>query len=281
MKKILLAILACFIGIVGIKADNNELEKLQDDYNKTKGVYCDIAILNCYDINLLNKTYTSSERAAEQCLNQFSRGKCNGHISLNKGRINRYYNLGQTGGSLGYSLFRDWGFENNNDYATLMNILNQTNYGINWNSKLKAAQATMETAAKALDTNTNGKNYTSDAKDMVSAINVTYASMCEYLKNHQGIKDFVKMIIDIVCYAALAAGIILGIMDFVKAIASHEDAALTKAFQSFMKRVIAIALIFLSNVFVTLILGVVQRNDYLNMARENATCFTDEVIKTD
>lgn len=281
MKKILLAILACFIGIVGVKADNNELEKLQDDYNKTKGVYCDIAILNCYDINLLNKTYTSSERAAEQCLNQFSRGKCNGHISLNKERISRYYNLGQTGGSLGHSLFRDWGFENNNNYVSLMNILNQTNYGINWNSKLKAAQATMETAAKALDTHTNGKNYTSDAKDMVSAMNVTYASMCEYLRNHQGIKDFVKMIIDIVCYAALAAGIILGIMDFVKAIASHEDAALTKAFQSFMKRVIAIALIFLSNVFVTLILGVVQRNEYLNMARKNATCFTDEVIKTD
>ena len=280
MKKILLAILACFIGIVGVKADNNELERLKDNYNKTKGVYCDIAILNCYDINLLNKTYTSNGRAAEQCLNQFSRGKCNGHISLNKDRIPYYYERGRVGGSLGYSLFRDWNFIDN-EYEKSISSLNAPNEYFNWNSKLKSAQATMETAAKALDTHTNGKNYTSDAKDMVSAMNVTYASMCEYLRNHQGIKDFVKMIIDIVCYAALAAGIILGIMDFVKAIASHEDAALTKAFQSFMKRVIAIALIFLSNVFVTLILGVVQRNEYLNMARENATCFTDEVIKTD
>ena len=280
MKKILLAILACFIGIVGVKADNNELEKLQDDYNKTKGVYCDIAILNCYDINLLNKTYTSNERAAEQCLNQFSRGKCNGHISLTQDRIPYYYERGQVGGSLGYSLFREWKFADNK-YETSISSLNAPNEYFNWSSKLKSAQAIMETAAKNLDQAVGSNSYVSDAEDMVSSMNSTYASMCEYLRNHQGIRDYVKMVIDIVCYAALAAGIILGIMDFVKAIASHEDAALTKAFQSFMKRVIAIALIFLSNVFVTLILSVVQRNEYLNMARKNVTCFTDEVINSD
>ena len=281
MKKILLAILTCFIGIVEVSAaTTEEIERLKGEYNKTKGLYCDVGILNCYDINLLNKTYKDNETAAEQCLNQFSRGKCNGHISLNKNKISSYYMLGETGNSLGYTLSRDWELQDK-DYNTIIGILNVTNYGANWNSKLKATQATMETAAKNLDQAIGSNSYVSDAEDMVSSMNSTYASMCEYLRNHQGIRDYVKMVIDIVCYAALAAGIILGIMDFVKAIASHEDAALTKAFQSFMKRVIAIALIFLSNVFVTLILGVVQRNEYLNMARENVTCFTDEVINSD
>ena len=275
--KILLVVITYFIGVAIVKADNTELEKLQHDYNEAKGLYCDIAILNCYDINLLNRTYTSDERAAEQCLNQFSRGKCSGHISLDSKSINSYYDQGQTGSSLGNLLFRDRNLDIN-DYKDILSVLN---YRGNWNLKLKTVQAMMETAAGKLDTFTIDKAYKNDAESMVSAVNLTYASVCEYLKNHQGIKDFVGMIVDIVCYAALALGIILGIMDFVKAIASHEDAALTKAFQSFVKRVVAIALIFLSNVFVTIILGVVQSNEYLNMARENATCFTDEVIKTD
>ena len=275
MKKILLAILTCFIGIVGVSATTTEeIERLKGEYNNTKGLYCDVGILNCYDINLLNKTYKDNETAAEQCLNQFSRGKCNGHISLNKNRIADFYRYG----GLGYRLASGIWLLSYTNYGETIDILN---YNQSWNFKLKATQATMETAAKNLDEAVGSNSYVSDAEDMVSSMNSTYASMCEYLRNHQGIRDYVKMVIDIVCYAALAAGIILGIMDFVKAIASHEDAALTKAFQSFMKRVIAIALIFLSNVFVTLILGVVQRNEYLNMARENVTCFTDEVIKSD
>ena len=77
------------------------------------------------------------------------------------------------------------------------------------------------------------------------------------------------MALNVVTYAALALGIFLGVLDFIKAIASQEDAALPKAFQSFMKRVAAIALIFLSGVIVTIIINIVPIN---GVNRDAAIC---------
>ncbi len=266
MKKILLALLVSFIGIFNVKAVVNQNIAIQD-YTNLKGLYYDMAILNCYDLKVINNTVADNKKSdlASECINKF---KGNGGVITNEEKLKEYYNAKS---SLGYKLAS----------AHNVRIIDGLNGNNTFDSKLKSAQAVLEAAAKQVDDVCEDCTYTyeSQYKEIVTSTSTYFNSICEYLKAHQGIRSYIKMIINIVCYGALAAGIILGIMDFVKAIASHEDAALTKAFQSFMKRVIAIALIFLSNVFVTLILNVVQRNEYLDLARENATCVTDSLIK--
>ena len=266
MKKILLALLVSFIGIFNVKASGIIQNTIQQKYTNLKGLYYDMAILNCYDLKVINNTVADNKKSdlALECINKF---KGNGAKIDNEADLKKYYNARS---SLGNTLA---GLHN-------VDIIDGLNGNNTFDSKLKSAQAELEAAAKLADAVcTSNCTYESQYKEIVTSTSTYFNSICEYLKAHEGIRSYIKMIINIVCYGALAAGIILGIMDFVKAIASHEDAALTKAFQSFMKRVVAIALIFLSNVFVTLILNVVQRNEYLDHARENATCVTDSLIK--
>ncbi len=271
MKKILLAILVSFMGLFNVQAEEIAQNVALDNYTKAKGVYYDMAILNCYDLNLRNNASIVNENGttvdpASFCVNKFGG---NGNI-VDTGNIESYY---KNPNSLGNRLV---GSGHNWDNTSLAESLNGNT---TFDSKLRNAQAALEAAADNADSAWGGNTYKSAVDDILTSTKTSFNNICDYLDAHQGIRNYIKMIINIVCYGALAAGIILGIMDFVKAIASHEDAALTKAFQSFMKRVIAIALIFLSNVFVTLILNVVQRNEYLDLARENATCVTDSLIK--
>ena len=266
MKKILLTLLVSFIGIFNVKASGIIQNTIQQKYTNLKGLYYDMAILNCYDLKVINNTVADNKKSdlALECINKF---KGNGAKIDNEADLKKYYNARS---SLGNTLA---GLHN-------VDIIDGLNGNNTFDSKLKSAQAELEAAAKLADALCRSNcTYESQYKEIVTSTSTYFNSICEYLKAHEGIRSYIKMIINIVCYGALAAGIILGIMDFVMAIASHEDAALTKAFQSFMKRVVAIALIFLSNVFVTLILNVVQRNEYLDHARENATCVTDSLIK--
>lgn len=271
MKKILLAILVSFMGLFNVQAEEIAQNVALDNYTKAKGVYYDMAILNCYDLNLRNNASIVNENGttvdpASFCVNKFGG---NGNI-VDTGNIESYY---KNPNSLGNRLV---GSGHNWDNTSLAESLNGNT---TFDSKLRNAQAALEAAADNADSAWGGNTYKSAVNEILTSTKTSFNSICDYLDAHQGIRNYIKMIINIVCYGALAAGIILGIMDFVKAIASHEDAALKKAFQSFMKRVIAIALIFLSNVFVTLILNVVKRNEYLDLARENATCVTDSLIK--
>ena len=271
VKKILLAILVSFMGLFNVQAEEIAQNVALDNYTKAKGVYYDMAILNCYDLNLRNNASIVNENGttvdpASFCVNKFGG---NGNI-VDTGNIESYY---KNPNSLGNRLV---GSGHNWDNTSLAESLNGNT---TFDSKLRNAQAALEAAADNADSAWGGNTYKSAVNEILTSTNTSFNSICDYLDAHQGIRNYIKMIINIVCYGALAAGIILGIMDFVKAIASHEDAALKKAFQSFMKRVIAIALIFLSNVFVTLILNVVKRNEYLDLARENATCVTDSLIK--
>ena len=90
-----------------------------------------------------------------------------------------------------------------------------------------------------------------------NSVAISFSGLCDYLNAHQGLSNFLIDILNIVTYAALALGIFLGVLDFIKAIASQEDAALTKAFQTFIKRVAAIALLFLAGFFVNMIANLV------------------------
>ena len=84
-----------------------------------------------------------------------------------------------------------------------------------------------------------------------------YESFCDKLGDSPGITHYLKSALQLVSYAALALAVILGALDFVKAITSQDDAALTKAFQSFVKRMVAVALIFMTYVIVELVLGLI------------------------
>ncbi len=59
------------------------------------------------------------------------------------------------------------------------------------------------------------------------------------------IAEFLKDLFDMVKWVALAIGIVLGILDFFKAITSGKDDSLKKAGQNFAKRLIAIVILFI------------------------------------
>ncbi len=85
----------------------------------------------------------------------------------------------------------------------------------------------------------------------------TYSSFCDKLEDSPGIAHYLKSALQLVSYAALALAVILGALDFIKAITSQDDAALTKAFQAFVKRIVAVALIFMTYVIVETVLGLI------------------------
>lgn len=109
----------------------------------------------------------------------------------------------------------------------------------------------------ANNVNGDGLDYNKKYDQFKDDVSISYQNFCDYLNSHKGISYYIEQALNIVTYAALALGIFLGILDFIKAISSQDDAALTKAFQSFIKRVAAIALIFLSGVIVTIIVNIV------------------------
>lgn len=111
--------------------------------------------------------------------------------------------------------------------------------------------------ATANNVNGDGLDYNEKYDQFKDTVSISYQNFCDYLNSHKGISYYIEQALNIVTYAALALGIFLGILDFIKAISSQDDAALTKAFQSFIKRVAAIALIFLSGVIVTIIVNIV------------------------
>ena len=72
------------------------------------------------------------------------------------------------------------------------------------------------------------------------------------------IKTWIINILKIVRYIALALVIVLGALDFMKAAGSGEPDQMKKAGQSFMKRVIAVAALFLLPYIVELVLGLID-----------------------
>lgn len=60
-----------------------------------------------------------------------------------------------------------------------------------------------------------------------------------------GVADFIIDLFDMIKWIALALGIVLGMLDFFKAITGGKDDALSKAGQKFVKRLIAIVALFI------------------------------------
>ena len=92
----------------------------------------------------------------------------------------------------------------------------------------------------------------------------SYSSFCDKLSDSPGISYYLSSAIKIISYVSLALAVILGALDFVKAITSQDDAALKKAFQLFSKRLVAVVLIFLSYVIVKTVLGLVTKIPLVN-----------------
>ena len=105
---------------------------------------------------------------------------------------------------------------------------------------------------------TESDTLTKRYKDLIDITLTPYSNWCDKLKDSPGIAYYLSSVLKIVSYVSLALAVILGALDFVKAITSHDDAALTKAFQSFVKRIVAVALIFMVNVIVSTVLGTVE-----------------------
>lgn len=59
------------------------------------------------------------------------------------------------------------------------------------------------------------------------------------------IADFIIDLFDMIKWIALAVGIVLGMLDFFKAITGGKDDAIKKAAQKFAKRLIAIVILFI------------------------------------
>ena len=79
---------------------------------------------------------------------------------------------------------------------------------------------------------------------------------CEVIPEE--IREWILDALDLVKYICLALVIVLGILDFIKAAASGEADAMKKSGQSFLKRVIAVVILFLLPVLVELILSLIE-----------------------
>ena len=102
-----------------------------------------------------------------------------------------------------------------------------------------------------------GPKYEHKHADTNELINSGFSDICSFLSSKSGVQYYVKMILRILKYISLALALILSTLEFIKAITSHDDAALTKAFQSLMKRLAAVVVIFVVTVIVQLFLGLI------------------------
>ena len=72
------------------------------------------------------------------------------------------------------------------------------------------------------------------------------------------IRNWIKSALNLVKYVALVLVIILGALDFIQAAVSGEADKMKKAGNSFVKRIIAVVILFLLPVIVELILGLIE-----------------------
>ena len=116
----------------------------------------------------------------------------------------------------------------------------------------------------------NSELLVNEFEETVDIIDSHFTDLCDFIEKNQGVKYYIERILKILGYVALALAVILGALDFIKAISSNDDAALKKAFQSFVRRLIAVALVFLTYVIVQIIISLVPTIP--NYGANNALC---------
>ena len=129
--------------------------------------------------------------------------------------------------------------------------------------KLSDSEIT-ELMIKVCDTNTSNcqyikqqiSNVDSDSSEGILEPGDIIPKKCEVIPRE--IRRWINNILNFVRYVALALVIALGALDFMKAAGSGEPDAMKKAEQSFVKRVIAVAILFLVPVIVDFILNMIN-----------------------
>ncbi len=98
-----------------------------------------------------------------------------------------------------------------------------------------------------------------DLRDVIASAKVTYEDgFCSYLNKHAGTRYYITTILQTISYIVIGLAILLGGIDFVEAILSDKDDALTKAFQKFVKRLVAAVLVFFAYLIVRIFMGLVS-----------------------
>ena len=286
LRNILFAILVFLLGIKGVSAANCS----EKDYINLKKDYKDLSALSYYNViyNIHksteeNKQIFNADKSMQKLYNCES-STCESLDNITNMYHTHFYTDKGSGSIRNIATYMFVG--SRYSLNCLTNVMGDGEYGftallsnrVNANPNLDNIDYLWGQVDSAIyrvlnDINSNPNNNSKiDSKQYEAykeEIAVSYEDFCDYLNSHKSISEFIEMALNVVTYAALALGIFLGVLDFIKAIASQEDAALTKAFQSFMKRVAAIALIFLSGVIVTIIINIVPIN---GVNRDAAIC---------
>ena len=276
LKKISLVLIVMILGISIVRADSSdEITKIKTTYPHYEMAYKMIGAISFYhekSANFDGSKAKSSEEIWTEAMTKFgTRDKSNELKTA-------YNNLrNSTSGSNNSQEFvriimKESGLDNicttetwceqakrsrdtyRDQLASLGNLVSMLKYAKNTlsgminNYKKLAAQDNIEV----------DNNFISGYENTITTTIDTYNNFCDKLKDSSGIAYYLNMALRLVSYAALALAVILGALDFTKAITSQDDAALTKAFQSFVKRLVAVALIFMTYVIVQLVMGLVD-----------------------
>lgn len=258
LKKLILVFLVMIIGMGTVSADCNKTEAATA-YDYMAKVYKALAGFSYYH-TMYNTTDGSNNLADLE--------KDSGFLSLNLDDIGlnalnliNYYNqyFRQNGiygnGSLGDFLLNEYVL--GGEYTDECEIEKWYNTTVSAAQNINTIDNLWGLVSAKLKSLAQAAEKTEDFKALEKEVAISYEGLCAYLDSHKGIAEFIETALDIVAYAALGLGVLLGILDFIKAIASQDDAALKKAFQSFIKRIAAIILIFLANFIVTMVLNFV------------------------
>ena len=270
VKKMLFALLVFLLGMYGVDATNCTI----NDYNNLEGVYKDLSALSYYHI-IYDGTKTRSENEEIFLNDESMKSLYSGNTSRLSALVGRYHEVFLHYGIIGDSglaktLFVDHSLNDstctkingtgNDKFLTLLSNRVKPDGKINENlNTIDFLWGQVDGLMYRVIGDIGDEDTISDDdyEDFKKRMEIAYEDFCDYLNSHKGISEFIEMALNIVTYAALALGIFLGILDFIKAISSQDDAALTKAFQAFIKRIAAIALIFLSGVIVTIVVNIV------------------------
>lgn len=164
------------------------------------------------------------------------------------------------------SEYRIYSYYTNNEVFDLIKKVHQNDYG-----ETKCTMESMREFYKVYDTTTNVDinlglfpaeiiRIHKETKDIIDtnhdSIDITKNMGCAVLSDK--IKDKINWALNLIKYGGAALVIILGSVDFLKATLSDEDNASKKAFEKFIKRLIAAILLFLLPLLIQLLFTTVN-----------------------
>lgn len=93
---------------------------------------------------------------------------------------------------------------------------------------------------------------------MFTFIPVVFADVnCSTFLGNPNIKELIKEIYSIFKYLALTLTVGLGMLDFLKAITGNDAGDLKKSAEKFLKRIIAVVVLFLIPILIDFLLGII------------------------